>query len=264
MNDDPSFRSGQPAAWTFHRASARWTYNAFEPPETRPPMPGKEDLGCTPLVLPPARPLTMSLDTAIAERLSCRAYTEGAIGAVDLATVLSTAYGVRGSTQLGAIDLPERPVPSGGGLYPLELYVVIRAVDGVPAGVHHYVPAHHVLEPVRDEALPPTFVTYLFMGQECAADAAAVIVQSFVPGRSLWKYGERGYRYALCEAGHVAQNVNLAAAAIGLGTCNLGGFFDDELAGVLRIDVEHEIPLYATAVGRPAIADRTGRRGLAD
>jgi SagB-type dehydrogenase family enzyme len=69
--------------------------------------------------------------------------------------------------------------------------------------------------------------------------------------RSLCKYGDRGYRYVLFEAGHCVQNVNLVAAALGLGTCNAGGFFDDELGGLLTLDIERELPLYAVAIGHP-------------
>ncbi|MDQ7992261.1 MAG: SagB family peptide dehydrogenase, partial [Propionicimonas sp.] len=175
------------------------------------------------------------------------------------------AYGVGGRSAAGGFTMDDRPVPSGGGLYPLELSLLVRRVDGLVAGVHHYVPAVHGLELVREVALPEAFVTYLFMGQHWVARAAAVFVVSFVPGRSLVKYGDRGYRYALLEAGHLVQNLNLAAAALGLGAVNLGGFYDDELAGLLRIDPETEICLYASACGRPAHpGDRMASRALAE
>jgi SagB-type dehydrogenase family enzyme len=81
-----------------------------------------------------------------------------------------------------------------------------------------------------------------------------------VPRRTSRKYGDRGYRYLLLEAGHVAQNVVLTANALGLATCCGGGFLDDELAGLLLADIEHEVPVYAIAVGTPAPLDRTGLR----
>jgi SagB-type dehydrogenase family enzyme len=90
-----------------------------------------------------------------------------------------------------------------------------------------------------------------------------VVVITAVPGRSLWKYGDRGYRYLLLEAGHAAQNLNLAAVEAGLGCCNLGGFFDEELAGLLLVDTEEEMPLYAVAVGVPASSDRDEQRAIA-
>src|SRR5262245_9738467 len=88
------------------------------------------------------------------------------------------------------------------------------------------------------------------MGQHYLTDAVAVAVIAADVERTLAKYGDRGYRYVLLEAGHCAQNLNVAAAALGLGTCNAGGFFDQELADLLTIDTDAEVHLYAVAVGR--------------
>jgi SagB-type dehydrogenase family enzyme len=86
---------------------------------------------------------------------------------------------------------------------------------------------------------------------DIAAGAAAVIVVSAVFWRSRFKYGLRGYRFVLLEAGHVAQNILLAAAALGLAAVPLGGFYDrrvDELLGVNGVD---ESALYLLCVGLP-------------
>jgi SagB-type dehydrogenase family enzyme len=91
-------------------------------------------------------------------------------------------------------------------------------------------------------------------------DAAVIVVLTTVLERSLWKYGDRGYRYQLLEAGHVAQNLNLVATALGLGSFNIGGFFDSDLANLLGLDIEEEIPLYGIALGTPFTDDRTDLR----
>jgi SagB-type dehydrogenase family enzyme len=93
-----------------------------------------------------------------------------------------------------------------------------------------------------------------------AGSASAVVVLTAVVHRSLRKYGDRGYRHLLIEAGHVAQNLNLVAAAMSLGTLSLGGFFDQDLAALLDVSLEVEIPLYAVAVGIPAVRDRVESR----
>ena len=147
-------------------------------------------------------------------------------------------------------------MPSGGGLYPLELYVLARHVTGLTSGVFHYSAISHAAEPVREFSLPDRFLSELFLGQPYVAAAAAIVVVTAVVERSLWKYGDRGYRYILLEAGHAAQNLNLAATALGLGTFNLGGFFDADLAGLLGLDEEFEVPLYGIAIGMPASEDR--------
>ena len=76
-----------------------------------------------------------------------------------------------------------------------------------------------------------------------------------VVARSLHKYADRGYRLILLEAGHVGQNLNLACAALGCGSVNLGGFLDADLETLLGLDSAVEVPIYAVAIGRPAGTD---------
>jgi SagB-type dehydrogenase family enzyme len=70
--------------------------------------------------------------------------------------------------------------------------------------------------------------------------------------RSRFKYGARAYRFALMEAGHVGQNLLLAAAALGLGAVPLGGFYDREVDAFLGVDGIYEASLYLVPVGYPA------------
>ena len=256
-----TFAEDTPSAWTYHRATARWLFNASSGGESPPVVPGREDgvLPWTPLPAGPA--LGVRLDEALSGRVSCRRFLADAVPLETLSALLLAGYGVE--RRSGPV-MQDRPVPSGGGLYPLELTLLVRAVSGLDAGVYHYVPAAHGLELVRAVELPRAFLAYLFMGQPWVAEAALVCVISFAGGRSLPKYGDRGYRYALLEAGHVMQNLNLAASALGVGCVNLGGFYDDELATLAGIDIEHEIPLYCSALGLPDAepSDRMDMRAL--
>jgi SagB-type dehydrogenase family enzyme len=256
-----TFRERHPVAWEYHRNTQRRRRGGTLPPVVdEHPDPPKE-LPLAPYVaLREPEPVPMLLGDAVARRLSCRRFSSNATAAASLSTILWNAYAFRTSLPLGAIEFRERPVPSAGALYPLELYVVARRVQDVESGVYHYAPVTHGLELVRDVAVPPGLLTELFMGQHYVEGASAVLVIACEPERSLKKYGDRGYRYVLLEAGHVAQNVNLTAAALGLGSYNVGGFFDDELARLLMVDEDHEVPLYAIAVGVPDEDDRPGLR----
>jgi SagB-type dehydrogenase family enzyme len=257
-----AFRDAQPLAWLYHRNTCRWIFNTLESgDEVHTPQPPKEHPEAPTLRLPRLLP-DDDFGILLANRATCRAFKESALTLEDLAMVLHAAYGVVDTSEMGPLEFPDRPAPSGGGLYPLELYVIVRAVDQVDAGVYHYSPVGALLEQLRDAEVPRQLLSYLFMGQFYVADAAAIIVTTAMPSRSLGKYGDRGYRYLLLEAGHIAQNINLAAASAGLGACNLGGFFDDELAGLLRLEIEDEVPLYATAIGVPREASRAGRRAI--
>jgi SagB-type dehydrogenase family enzyme len=70
--------------------------------------------------------------------------------------------------------------------------------------------------------------------------------------RSRFKYGQRAYRFTLLEAGHVAQNALLAAAALGLAAVPLGGFYDRKVDAFLGVDGLQEAALYLLPVGSAA------------
>ena len=257
------FREIAPVAWSYHRGTCRWTHNASHPVEDWPEHP-EEHLAAPYHPLPPPAAVRSPLADLLSKRFSCRVFTAEPLTFEQVATLAAAAYGTIGHAAIGLIGLPERPVPSGGGMYPLELYFLIRSGGAVPAGVHHYHPHAHGLEHLRDVELPARYLTYLFMNQRWFAEAAAVVVLTGLPRRTARKYGDRGYRYLLLEAGHIAQNLVLAAGSLGLATCCGGGFFDDELAGLLVADIEDEVPVYAIAVGSPAPLDRASlRRGEA-
>jgi SagB-type dehydrogenase family enzyme len=254
-----TFRSIAEHAWTYHRATCRWTYNSSHPGDDDAEN-ANEHLGAPYLPLPPPAPADAALGDLLDARLSCRSFSSEPLTTEDLSSICGAAYGVHHHVNLNRVLLPERGVPSGGALYPLELYVLVGDGGPVPAGVHHYVPHTHGLEHLRDVALPTRYVEYLFMNQRWFAEAGAVLVLTAVVRRTARKYGDRGYRYLLLEAGHVAQTIVLSASARDLGTCCGGGFLDDELAGVLTADVEDEVPVYAIAVGHPSTADRVASR----
>jgi SagB-type dehydrogenase family enzyme len=259
MSSLAGFAGRHPLAWLFHRNTALVQLHAVEL-DRSPEASFKEYLGAPAIPLPePALP-PIPLAEALALRLSCRRFAPLPLPLAKLATLLHTAYGVHGRSLLFEQEFLERPVPSGGGLYPLESYLLATRVDGLASGIYHYAPLGHLLEQCGDATPAAPQLARLFLGQPYVGDAAGVLVLTAVVERSLWKYRDRGYRYLLFEAGHVAQNVNLVAAALGIGALDLGGFLDVELGELLGLDPEMEIPLYGIAVGSQAAAERSELR----
>jgi SagB-type dehydrogenase family enzyme len=166
--------------------------------------------------------------------------------------VLEAAYGVTHALESedGRQALPLRAVPSGGALYPLELYVAALHVDGLGPGLYHFDPLRPSLAVVGDSVTAGD-VAALSTYPEIVGACAAVIFVAAVFGRTRFKYGVRGYRFALLEAGHVGQNVLLAATALGLGAVPLGGYYDRLTDQFLGLDGVNESTLYTIAVGRP-------------
>ena len=89
------------------------------------------------------------------------------------------------------------------------------------------------------------------LDQQMVARADVVFVWTAVFERCRWKYGPRAYRYIWLDVGHIAQNVALAAVALGLGSCQIAAIYDDEADTLLSLDSEREGVLYMTTVGRP-------------
>lgn len=201
------------------------------------------------LALPPAP--ASALTALLARRRSCRAFAPRPLPAEALSAVLGAAYGLVAPAPDESEHVLRRSVPSAGGLFPLELYAAVRRVDGVPDGLHHYDVMAHGLQQLSGgdpfPALEPFLYPYPFV-----RDANLVLLMSAVFARTQEKYGPRGYRYILLEAGHAAQNVCLRAAELGLATLCMGGFVDSGVAQLLRLQPTCEGVVYGVAVGASA------------
>jgi Nitroreductase family len=138
--------------------------------------------------LPPPRRPDLPLWRAIAARRSCRRFADRPIDARDLAGLLEAGYGVTHALESddGRRALPLRAAPSGGALYPLELYVAALRVDGLHAGLYHFDPLRTVLAVARD-SLSADEVASLSTYPEIVRDCAAVILVAAVFGRTRFK-----------------------------------------------------------------------------
>lgn len=141
-----------------------------------------------------------------------------------------------------------RTAPSAGALYPVETYLVVNSVEDVEPGVYHYAVDKHELDQLRvgDFRLP---VAQAALDQEMAYRANVVFIWTALFERSKWKYNQRAYRYVYLDAGHIAQNVALAAVALDFGSCQIGALYDDEVNALIDVDGEEESAIYMTAVG---------------
>ena len=194
--------------------------------------------------------LEATLGAVLERRRSIRAYARRPLQLATLGRLLHASYGVRGRRSSGAGMGYERSAPSAGGLYPVELYVATAGVEGLDDGVHHYDARAHALDLVRPGAMQETLVD-LTLGQDLAGSANLVFVMTAVWDRTAYKYGQRGYRYALLDAGHLGENLYLVATALGLGPSGIGGFLDHELNALLDLPAGEEA-VYILCVGQPS------------
>jgi SagB-type dehydrogenase family enzyme len=184
---------------------------------------------------------TIAVEQALRRRRSTRRFPDKPVSLGHLAQLLWAAQGVT-----GAYD--ERTAPSAGGTFPLETYAVAGNISGLPAGVYKYKPRRHALVFIsagdRRGELADAAIQ-----QECVAQCAAAIVLTAVFERCTAEFGERGIQYVHMETGHVGQNIQLQAAALGLGAVAVGAFEDHAVSALLSLP-RNEQPLYIMPFGQ--------------
>ncbi len=193
----------------------------------------------------PRRAGGAALWSLIAQRRSRRNFSGRAIALEDLSQLLWAIQGLSGQVQ----DIELRTAASAGALYPNETYLVAQAVDDLAEGVYHYDVRGHALGMLAEGDFSEE-LAQACLGQRWLTRAAAVFVWGAVVARCAWKYQNRAYRYLYLDAGHLGAQLQLAAEALGLGSCNVAAFFDDEVANLVGIDSHTEVAVYVTAVGR--------------
>ena len=194
--------------------------------------------GC---VLPPPSFPETSLDRALHERRSRPPAPGSTLTLAELSGLLAAANGL-------TFEGTRRHVPSGGALYPLEVYVLAPRVRALARGAYHFDPYANRL--ARVGPLRARFEESL-VDPSVAARAAALLVLTAVFWRSRVKYGLRGYRFALLEAGHAVQNAILVATGSGLAALPVGGYYDTLVESLLGVDGVDEAVVHVLAVGRP-------------
>ncbi|MFB0505186.1 MAG: SagB/ThcOx family dehydrogenase [Thermodesulfobacteriota bacterium] len=177
-------------------------------------------------------------------RRSARDFLPTAISFEELSQLIWSTQGITGI----AYGFRLRIVPSAGALYPIETYIVINRVVDLTPGSYHFNVKENQLEQLAEGDFNVNIAASA-LDQSMAKEAAAVFVWTAVVERTKWKYRERGYRYLYLDAGHIGQNLYLAATSLGLGCCTIGAFYDDEVNQLIGVDGKKETVLYLGAVG---------------
>lgn len=193
----------------------------------------------------PAREDGPGLWEMVQQRRSERRFTGEPMSLDELSQLLWATCGLTGDNE----EIGLRAVGSAGALYPNETYVVAQGVDGAAQGVYHYDVRGHALGMLADGDFSEE-LAQACLGQTWMQRAGAVFIWGAVVARCAWKYQNRAYRYLYLDAGHLGAQLQLVAVALGLGSCNVGAFFDDEIANLVGLDSRAEVVTYLTAVGR--------------
>jgi len=189
----------------------------------------------------PALDSDYSIEQALQSRRSVRRYSDKP---VDIQTVSQILWSAQGITheQRGY-----KTAPSAGAIFPLEIYAAVGNVEGLSAGLYHYISDNHHLVKIHDQDIR-TDLSAAALRQTSVRDGAFVVIIAAIYERTTGRYGERGIKYVHMEVGHVGQNIHLQAKSLGLGTVVIGAFIDEEMKRVLNLP-EDQIPLYLMPLG---------------
>lgn len=194
---------------------------------------------------------SIDLARVIAERRSHRLFLPQSLTLDELAFLLWATQGIRAHAGKGTAF---RTVPSAGCRHSFETYVCALRVDGLEQGIYRYLATSHQL---LLAAQPPDLghaVARAALGQPFVGRSAATFIWTTVPYRMEWRYGLAAHKVIAIDAGHVCQNLYLAAAAVGCGTCAVAAYDQQAMDGLVGVDGEEEFTLYLAPVGKVRLA----------
>ncbi|MEZ4483146.1 MAG: SagB/ThcOx family dehydrogenase [Syntrophotaleaceae bacterium] len=183
----------------------------------------------------------------ISERSSVREYADKPLSLAELSYLLWCTQGVK---MVYGEYMTLRTVPSAGARHAFETVLLVNRVEELEPGLYRYLALEHCLEQISTLGELAGRFAAACLGQRFIMHSAVTFLWVAVPYRMTWRYQERGYRYLHLDAGHVCQNLYLAAEAIGAGVCAVAAFDDDALNTLLCLDPEEAFVIYLAAVGK--------------
>ncbi len=185
----------------------------------------------------------LSVERAISERRTVRSFGSAFLNMSQVSRLMWSAQGI---TEKGGF---KRAAPSAGALYPMDIYGAVGqdCVEGLKAGVYHYAVKGHSLFLIKEGDFRKD-ISRASLEQTWMARAPLILVITAEYDRVTVKYGKRGLRYAIMEAGHIGENIFLQCQSSGLAAGIVGAFDDQMINQVLGAKKTHE-PLLIMPVG---------------
>lgn len=197
------------------------------------------------IALTPPRALRAEYAKLLHSRRSRRDFKEKKTEKNTLSQLLAYSCGI----VEGKGEFPNRMYPSGGARFPIEIYpLIFSGSSEVPAGVYHYDVKNHALDVLWKRPFSKEDIGDLFV-YDWIQSASFALIMTATFWRTQMKYGQRGYRYALIEAGHISENVYLTSGAVGIGCCAMGGMQDERIERLLDIDGITESVVHSLILG---------------
>ena len=184
---------------------------------------------------------------AISSRRSHRRFLDQPLSLTELSWLLWSTQGI---SEIIAPGCALRTVPSAGCRHAFETYLLASNIETLDVGIYRYLPVDHalVLEHPADNL--PTALVRATLGQAFTAAAPVTLAWTVIPYRMEWRYDIAAHRVIAIDVGHLCQNLYLACAAIGAGTCAIAAYHQEQMDALLKVDGEDEFTIYLAPVGK--------------
>ena len=229
-------------------------------PDVQKPAPAGAEL----IDLVPPEDFTIgdaSLRYLIEKRRSHRYFSDAALTLEELSFLLWATQGITQVIPDGDVKRYKRTVPSGGNRHAFETYLGIFNVEGLDVGLYRYLPLDHKLVVIeQDESVRPR-ISAAGLDQNSTVNgelfyfvkqSAVTFIWTATPYRTEWRYAPAAAKLIAVDAGHLCQNLYLAAGAIQAGTVAMGAYDQAKMDKALGVDGENEFAVYMAPVGKLA------------
>lgn len=190
---------------------------------------------------------SIDLVSAIQNRRSHRLFRAEPLTLEELSFLLWATQGIR---KISSAARGFRTVPSAGCRHALETYLCVLNVAGLEVGIYRYLPLEHQLLFEFSEGRLVERIVAATLGQSFIGRAPVTFIWTTIPYRTEWRYDIAAHKVIAIDAGHVCQNLYLACAAIGAGTCAVAAYDQELMDQLLRVDGKDEFTIYLAPVGK--------------
>ena len=184
---------------------------------------------------------------AIGLRRSRRRFLDQPLSLTELSWL---RWATQGITEILAPGCALRTVPAAGCRHAFETYLLASNIETLDTGVYRYLPVEHAL--VFEYAVDnlPDTLARATLGQAFIAAAPVTLAWTVIPYRMEWRYDIAAHRVIAMDVGHLCQNLYLACAAVGAGTCAIAAYHQQQMDALLKVDGENEFTIYLAPVGK--------------
>lgn len=199
----------------------------------------------------------LSLTDAIEQRHSVREFAEEGPSAEQVGELLYRTARIRSQTEaVGAggvgYHVSQRPYPSAGSLYELDLFLTVDRCAGLPRGSYHYDPEDHALTLVNTDGAHADELLDSAMVQLGGHTRPPVLITMTARmGRLSWVYDGIAYATTLKHVGVLQQTLYLVATMMGLAPCAVATGDSETATAAFDLDWPAEVSVGEFVIGLP-------------